>query len=87
MVPIIEMQRGGNVVQFAVRQVAQGELFPENVIPNHVHADAVRRLPFGRILKFFGGRLHRGQMDQGAARSTVGNVLKRMIFSSEGATV
>ena len=58
-------------------------IFPENVIHKHVHADAVRRLPFVRILKFFGGSLHREQMDQGVARSTVGNVLQRIIFSSE----
>ena len=48
-----------------------------------VHADAVRRLPSDGILKFFGGRLHREQMDQGVARSTVENVLKQMIFSDQ----
>ena len=46
----------------------------KKLICRHEHADAVRRLPSVRILKFFGGRLHWKQMDQGVARSTVENV-------------
>ena len=51
----------------------------KKLIARHEHADAVRRLPSVRILKFFGGRLHWEQMDQGVARSTVGNVLKQIL--------
>ena len=71
-------------VPVPVRQLEQGELFPENVIPSHEHADAARRLSVVRILTFLGGRLQRGQTDQGVARSTVGNVLKQIIFSAAG---
>ena len=55
----------------------------QKLISRHEHADAVRRLPSVRILEFFGGRLHREQMGQGATRSTVGNVFKRIISSAE----
>ena len=51
----------------------------QKLISRHEHADAARRLPSVRILKFFGGRLHWEQMDQGVARSTVGNVLKQIL--------
>ena len=51
----------------------------KKLISRHEHADAVRRLPSVRILKFFGGRLHWEQMDQGVAISTVGNVLKQIL--------
>ena len=53
----------------------------QKLISRHEHADAVRRLPSVRILKFFGGRLHWEQMDQGVARSTVENVLEQLNFS------
>ena len=48
-------------------------------LTRHEHAAAARRLPSVGILKSCGGRLHREQMDQGVARSTVGNVLKQML--------
>ena len=52
------------------------------LISRHEHADAVRRLPSVRILKFFGGRLHWEQMDQGVARSTVGNVFEANTYDA-----
>jgi len=47
------------------------------------HADAARRLPSVRILKFFGGRIHWEEMAQGVTRSTAGNIWKPMIFDSQ----
>ena len=93
LVPILGTAGGGNprglgpilgtggALGFGTLRTYLSVCSSQELIRKHEHADAARRLPSVRILEFFGGRLHREQMDQGVARSTVENILKQTIFS------